>query len=72
MDSEFNTGYGWFMSYFDGHFSASMPGIGPPSFRADMAVFPEDNLMWILLTNSGATNTSGVGDTLIRTVFSGE
>ena len=71
MDDDFDTGFGWFMSTFDGRYSASMPGVGPNGFKADMVVLPEDDLMWIILANQGV-DSSTIGDTLIRMVFAEE
>jgi CubicO group peptidase (beta-lactamase class C family) len=65
----FHTGLGWFMSNFDGrYYSASMPGVDLFGFKTDMVVFPNDNLMWVILANQDV-NSSTIGDTLSRMVF---
>lgn len=64
-----HTGYGWFTGRLDGHFMASMVGIGASGFLTDITVFAEDNLMWVLLTNDPNTDTAHIGDTLIRMMF---
>ena len=65
MDTGWHTGYGWFMSNFDGRFySASMPNLGVTGYNGDMVFLPEDDLFWATLSNLGGPFLGYVGDEL--------
>lgn len=73
MDSEWDTGLGWFMSDFDGRFySASMPGLGILGYNGAMVMLPEEDLAWVVLSNASNQEQGYGGDALTLMVLDGE
>jgi CubicO group peptidase (beta-lactamase class C family) len=72
MSSGWHTGYGWFISNFDGRFlSASMPSRGVVGHNGDMVFLPEDGLVWVILSNESDRELGYIGDKLTRMVLDG-
>lgn len=68
IDDDNDTGLGWIMGEIDGHNSARMLCDCFSGFVSDMVVFPEDDLVLLILANQGV-DTSYIGDKLISMVF---
>jgi CubicO group peptidase (beta-lactamase class C family) len=70
MSTGWHTGYGWFLSDFDGRFfSASMPSLGITGYNGAMVILPEEDLAWVILSNDSSQEQGYGGDTLTLMVL---
>jgi CubicO group peptidase (beta-lactamase class C family) len=73
IGGDWKTGYGWWMSYFDGqHNSAGAENRFLAGYSTVLIVFPDTQSAWMLLANQPNVNVGIIGDELARMALGSE